>query len=70
MATIVISDISPVGYDLLFDSESYMTDISNNELDRVVGGTEPVSALVIGAIAFGTVVGAGLAGYGIGTLLK
>ncbi|MDF5706990.1 MAG: hypothetical protein PUP90_04720 [Nostoc sp. S4] len=67
MASITICDIRPVGYDLLFDGESYMTELSSNELDRVIGGTEPVSLFLIGA---GTVVAAGALGYATGKLIK
>ncbi len=70
MATINISDIRPAGYDLFSDDDKYMSDLNNDELNRVVGGTEPISAIAIGAIAFGAVVGSGLAGYGIGRLLR
>ncbi len=37
MATIGISDLKPAGYDLLYDSESYMTDLSKDELE-IQGG--------------------------------
>jgi hypothetical protein len=67
MASIAISDIRPVGYDLLFDGENFMTDLSSNELDRIVGGTEPVSLFLLGAA---TVVGAGLLGYAVGSALR
>lgn len=60
MASIAISDIRPVGYDLLFDGESYMTDLNENELDRVVGGTEPITGAM--ALAFGLTVGAAFLG--------
>jgi lactobin A/cerein 7B family class IIb bacteriocin len=67
MASIAISDLHPAGYNLLFDGESFMTDLNENELDRVSGGTPP---LAIVAIGFGVVVGAGLIGYGVGQLIK
>nr|AVH79623.1 hypothetical protein [Nostoc sp. PCC 9201] len=55
MASITISDIRPVGHDLLLDTESYMTDLNENELNRVVGGT-------------GVLIGIGI-GIGIGLLI-
>ncbi|BAT55119.1 hypothetical protein NOS3756_40970 [Nostoc sp. NIES-3756] len=67
MASIAISDIRPVGHELLFDSESYMTELNSNELDRIVGGTDPIS---LGVAAFVIVVGAGLTGFAIGSALK
>lgn len=63
MATINISDIRPAGYDLLFDAENYTEDLSGNELNRVVGGTEPIT---LGVIAFSVVAGAGVVGYAVG----
>nr|AVH79659.1 hypothetical protein [Desmonostoc muscorum PCC 7121] len=67
MASIAISDIHPAGYDLLFDGESYMTDLNSNELDRVIGGTEPVSLFFLGAAV---VIGAGALGYAVGRALS
>lgn len=72
MASIAILDIRSVGYDLFVDNESYLSDLNENELDRVVGGTEPVT-LSLGAIAligFGSVLVAGGAGYLIGRALS
>jgi len=48
MANIAISDLRPTGSDLFFDSESYMKDLSDGELD-IQGGVTP--ALVGYAIA-------------------
>nr|AVH79658.1 hypothetical protein [Desmonostoc muscorum PCC 7121] len=56
MASINILDIRPAGHDLLFDAESYMADINENELDRVVGGTEPITGAM--ALALGIAAGA------------
>lgn len=56
MASINILDIRPAGHDLLLDSESYMSDINENELDRVVGGTEPITGAM--ALALGIAAGA------------
>lgn len=38
MATIQISNLKPTGYELFSDSESYMIDLSDNELGNVNGG--------------------------------
>jgi hypothetical protein len=67
MASIAISDIRPVGQDLFFDTESFMADLNENELDRVVGGTEPVSMFFLGAAV---VIGSGLLGYAVGSALR
>jgi hypothetical protein len=39
MATIDISDLCPVGYDLFSDSESYMTELDSGELNSISGGS-------------------------------
>lgn len=48
MPTIKILDIQPTGYDLLSDSESYMTDLSEEEIE-IHGGafSTPVCAVVV-----------------------
>ena len=38
MTTIKVSELHPAGYDLLADPESYMNQLSNNELSSVRGG--------------------------------
>lgn len=40
MANIAISDLRPTGSDLFFDSESYMKDLSDGELN-IQGGITP-----------------------------
>lgn len=44
MSTIKISDLHPAGSDLFSDSESYMSELGDNELDIINGGaiTTPV----------------------------
>ena len=44
MADIKLSELCPVGSELLQDSESFLTELSDHELDNVVGGD---SVLVI-----------------------
>ncbi|MEH2117229.1 hypothetical protein [Nostoc sp.] len=39
MATINISDLRPAGSDLFSDSESYMSELGDNELVKVNGGS-------------------------------
>jgi hypothetical protein len=38
MANIAISNLFPAGSDLFLDCESYMADISDHNLEHVVGG--------------------------------
>lgn len=49
MAAIVISDIRPVGSELFLDSESFMADLTDSELNGVSGGITPA---VLGFIAW------------------
>ena len=53
MATINISDLRPTGSDLFSDSESYMSELGDNELGSVKGGilTSPVCAAVVARVA-------------------
>lgn len=61
MATIAISNLHSVGSDFFADSESYMNELSEQELHEMQGGGSPAYALV-GVLA----VGIGIAGYQIG----
>ncbi|WP_414572350.1 hypothetical protein [Nostoc sp. CCY 9925] len=38
MATINISDLRPTGSDLFSDSEGYMNELNDNEVDAIYGG--------------------------------
>ncbi|MFN6501266.1 MAG: hypothetical protein RMX65_030315 [Nostoc sp. DedQUE01] len=38
MATIKISDLRPTGSDLFSDSEGYMNELNDNEVDAIYGG--------------------------------
>ncbi len=66
MTNITISDLHPTDFDLLPNSESYMRELSDAELDAKTGGLidtlDTVSALVLGGV-IGTVLS------GIGMLL-
>jgi hypothetical protein len=54
MATINISDLRPTGSDLFSDSEGYMNELGDSELDLINGGslTTPVCA-VTAAVSVG-----------------
>ena len=52
MAKINISDICPAGYDLFLDNEGYMTDLNENGVDYVVGGTGPLVSLGAAAVGY------------------
>ncbi len=45
MATINNSDLRPTGFDLLFDSEGYMDELDDNELESIHGGFTPTALL-------------------------
>lgn len=45
MATIKISDLQPVGTDLLSDSESYLNYLTDDELNLTKGGITPTLSL-------------------------
>ncbi|WP_168166508.1 MULTISPECIES: hypothetical protein [Moorena] len=47
MASIAISDLHPVGVNLFDDSESFMMDLSDDQLDVTGGGTPAVAILVV-----------------------
>jgi hypothetical protein len=50
MPTIKISDLSPTGSDLFSDSESYMNELSDGELDIINGGTRNPTPLIRSAV--------------------
>lgn len=51
MASIKISDLHPAGSELFSDSESYMNEVSEGELD-IQGGISPlIAAAALGALA-------------------
>ncbi len=52
MATIKISDLHPTGADLFQDSENYLNELTNDELDLAQGGFTPaVSKFVTKAVS-------------------
>ncbi|MDF5706645.1 MAG: class IIb bacteriocin, lactobin A/cerein 7B family [Nostoc sp. S4] len=62
MATIKISDLQPIGYQFFFDSESYLNELTDEELKLTHGGSTPfcIAGVVIGSIA----ASAGIAAWG------
>lgn len=52
MATIKISDLHPTGSELFSDSESYMSELGDNELEIVNGGiwSTPVCSVVVSKV--------------------
>jgi hypothetical protein len=57
MANISISNLSPTGSDLFLDSESYMADITDRDLDRIDGGfNNSCATLLLAILAFSTIV--------------
>ncbi|GCA77614.1 hypothetical protein MiTe_04470 [Microcystis aeruginosa NIES-2520] len=62
MANITISELRPAGADLLFDSESFLDYLNDNELYSVSGGattptTPSIKTVVVTTFACGVVVG-------------
>ncbi len=47
MANIAISDLHPVGANLFDDSESFLMDLSDDQLDVTGGATPTIVTLVI-----------------------
>ena len=51
MANIVISELRPAGSDLFMDSESYLTDLTDNELHMTQGSSTPFCyGIIIGML--------------------
>jgi hypothetical protein len=62
MATLKISELNPAGAELFQDSENFLEELSDRELDLVVGGLEINSVVTqntvsVGSIQTATVVG-------------
>jgi hypothetical protein len=49
MPTIKISDLHPTGAELFSDSESYMNELGDNEINLINGGTGTLIRSVVGA---------------------
>ncbi|MBE9238831.1 hypothetical protein IQ227_23125 [Anabaena aphanizomenioides LEGE 00250] len=49
MANIAISELRPAGFDLFMDSESYMYELKDEELENTMGGI--ISFIILGARA-------------------
>lgn len=50
MANIVISELRPAGAELFDGSESFMSDLTDSELDATKGGSSIVCAFCVGAV--------------------
>jgi hypothetical protein len=46
MATIKIADLRPVGSEFFADSESYLNELTDDELNMTQGGSTPVCSVV------------------------
>jgi hypothetical protein len=62
MATIKIVDLSPVGSEFFADSESYLNELTDDELNLTQGGSTPVCSVV----TLVSMVSAAVASYQIG----
>jgi len=47
MATIKISDLHSAGSELFMDSESYLNELTNEELNMAHGGSTPVCTFIV-----------------------
>ncbi|CCI37009.1 MULTISPECIES: hypothetical protein [Microcystis] len=75
MANITISELRPAGADLLFDSESFLDYLNDDELYSVSGGgvttlTASIKTVVVTTFACGVVVGVASVGLIAWTLSK
>jgi hypothetical protein len=55
MASIKISDLRPSDFDLLGDSESFLDDLSDNDLATINGGAKLKDYLLAGAAILTTI---------------
>jgi hypothetical protein len=68
MASIVISELHPAGFELFSDSEGYMRDLVDNEFDHLYGGGSPL--IYAGVLALeSSAACAGLAGAAVGGVI-
>lgn len=56
MANIRISDLCPAGSEFFLDSESYMSEISDSEVDTINGGSSPVCLATLSTYACATAI--------------
>jgi hypothetical protein len=52
MANIHISDLRPIGADLFLDSESFINELTDEDLNMTHGGVTPVLVIALTLIAF------------------
>ena len=55
MAEIKLSELRPAGSELLEDSESFLNELNDRELENVVGGDSIVSVASQNSVSVGTV---------------
>jgi hypothetical protein len=68
MASIAISNLDTLGFDLLSDSESFLGEVNDRELIATVGGITPVITFTATALGTVSVWGVGFGtGFAIGT---
>jgi hypothetical protein len=60
MTNITISDLHPTDFDLLSNSDSYMRELSDKELNALTGGLSADDSFFLGA----------LIGYGVGAIIS
>lgn len=53
MACITISDLHPTGYDLFYHEESYLNELTDEELNMTQGGSTPACVTI--SIAYVTI---------------
>jgi hypothetical protein len=66
MSTIAILDLSPMGYDLFLDSESFMTDMNEDELGIQGGGFWATVGVVVTSAPS---IAVSVAGLAVGSLI-
>jgi hypothetical protein len=60
MTKLIISELNPVGSELFQDSESFLEDLSEREINSIVGGIDTVvtqNSISVGSINTATFVG-------------
>jgi|GEM_PF-5854444 len=70
MASVTISNLHPVGTELFFDSESYMTELSEGEVNVVQGGSTFGLATAIAVTVAAVGVGISYAAAAVDKVLK
>lgn len=70
MASVIVSDLAPLGTTFFFDSESYLQEMQQAELASVQGGATPTSTVLVsspsGKVIGGILGAAFVGGIGVG----